>query len=96
MVDRKSMEMDTKEASLEKDVAASNSAGQTKSDVKGVATAQHSSFHEKAEKGKDIKIVKGLVGDKMGTPASPLELFARKCTGKEEEVEFAMHPKPMS
>jgi hypothetical protein len=74
MVDRKGMETATKEASLE------NAANNKKSDVEGVAASQ-SSFHEKAEKGKDIKIVKGLVGDKMGTPASPLELFARKCQG---------------
>jgi hypothetical protein len=76
MVDRKGTEAAVKEEQIK---SQKSSTAQTKS-FKGDESPSDS-FHAKAEKGKDIKIVKNLVGDKMGSPASPMELFFRKCQG---------------
>lgn len=60
------------------DVALSENPSNTEKDLEGTSTTTNTSFHNRVEKGKDIKIVRDLVGDKMGAPASSTELIWRR------------------
>lgn len=59
------------------DVALSEKPSNTEKDLEGTSVTTNTSFH-KVEKGKDIKIVRDLIGDKMGAPASHTELIWRR------------------